>query len=192
MRRTPTHQPKPHARVLALAAERALAHRLLWAAVAVLTLAGFVVVREAVGDAAPRTLTSRAGADRGAAFANTTFAVVTVPAAAPDAIAPLGLLRPVPLADHVPTDGGLTQEHALPHRATLRAADRARRAAGRAGISVRRDAQGPSAVVVTADAALARPRGAAPEHAGHLFTAPRRDPGARGVRGPPVHGVTLV
>ncbi|MEQ1833578.1 MAG: hypothetical protein ABL977_11025 [Candidatus Eisenbacteria bacterium] len=185
MRRTHAHHPKPHTRALALAFPRAFGERLLWAAAAVLTLVGFVVVREAVGDAAPRTAADAAGADRGAEVVIMT-AAITVPPAAPDAIAPLGRLRPLPLADHTSTDGGLTQEHALPHRATLRAAERARRAAGRTGISARRDSLGSSAVVVTADAALARPRGAAPEHAGHLFTAPRRDTSACGVRGPPV------
>lgn len=91
----------------------------------------------------------------------------------------------VQTADQAPAAADIREEKAVSLRANLRMADRTRRAAGRAGLSARRDMGGSSAIAVTADAALGCPRGAAPYAAGPTLQAMHRGVHACGVRGPP-------
>ena len=94
-------------------------------------------------------------------------------------------------ADHAPASESILEENAVSLRANLRMADRTRRAAGRAGLSARRDMGGSSAIAVTADVALGGPRGAAPYEAGPTLQAMHRGVHACGVRGPPCPGGLL-
>lgn len=161
----------------AIAADRRVAQRVLWLAAGVLALGWLVAVRAAFGDSAR-------GADAvrpGAAARNVT--VARVPAER-DIVADV-VLRSIPVSADASAPGALTEQRVIPLRATLRAAERTRRAAGRTGVSARRDTDGHDAVVVTADAALALARGAAPEQAGTTAAAPQRGIHACGVRGPP-------
>lgn len=160
----------------AIAADRPVAQRVLWLAAGVLALGGFVAVRAAFGDPA-----RGADAVRPGAAAHTTAARVP---AERDIVADV-VLRSIPVSADASAAGALTEHHVIPLRATLRGAERTRRAAGRTGVSARRDTDGHDAVVATAEAALALARGAAPEQAGTTAAAPQRGIHACGVRGPP-------
>ncbi len=179
-RRTDPSRP---ARAIAMPANAPVAHGLLWVLAAILALGMFGAVREAVGSA--DRVHAASGPSAGAAHR------LTPDTADRDALAAAGHADAVALlaSDRDATRrmrGAFSETHAIPHRATLRAADRMRRAAGRAGLSARRDTGGPSAeAVVTADAALLHPAGAAPNDAEIACSPTHRGLHACGVRGPP-------
>lgn len=182
MTRHQSNSPSRPVRAIAMSADVPAALRLLGVLAAALALAMLGSVREAVGSA------NRLGAGPDVStwhaygLTRETPNRDVLPAASH---ADVAALRAANDAGTGQAGGTFSDTHAIPHRATLRAADRARRAAGRAGISARRDTGGPSAVVVTADAALAHPAGAAPNDAEIACSPTHRGLHACGVRGPP-------
>ena len=157
----------------------------IWATV-VVAAGGFLVPSEALGGAAHRAAADALPfeASGGAHPSPDVTGCVNLAGLAP-ATDRCAELRARPLAADTPVRGSHIEVPEIPLRATLRAAERARRAAGRPGFSARRDPGSLSAVVTTADAALAPARGAAPEQAGSGPRAPQSGLHACGVRGPP-------